>query len=135
MVTQRRFAVIAVCLVLIFGACGMNGPSTYRLATTAASPGDGYLGGLQGVLGGQVNGDGSACLWVQAAAPDKTDLIWPAGYTASDKPLRVVDASGKTLAAVGQTVALQGGRSVGQSAEGCHDASQTWVVAKVMSAK
>ena len=131
----KKLLIIWISVGLFSAACGPIGPGTYRLATTSATPGAGYLAGLAGVLEGQVNSDGSACLWVEGESGARTNLIWPGGYAAVDKPLRVIDALGKTVATVGETVELQGGDSAGVQAEGCSSISKSWLVAKVISAK
>lgn len=113
---------------------GLASPSagTYRVAT--APKGAVFLtAGVVGVLRGQVNPDGTACLWL-GDGPDRMALIWPYGYSARGKPLSVYDQNGTLVAVVGKRVSLGGGggepldgRTV--SVLGCSQFSRIWGVA------
>jgi hypothetical protein len=79
---------------------------TYRIATVRA---DAYLTArLTGVLHGQVNPDGTACLWVGEGS-QRMALVWSAGYSARGNPLSVYDQHGRPIGVVGKHITLGGG--------------------------
>lgn len=106
---SRRGVMGSVLLSALLGLTGCNpGSSLDRHSVpTHPSGGGSHLGALQGQLGGQVNKDGTACLWVQNGA--KTILVWPDGYFATGNPLGIANAQGDVLATIGKQVTLGGG--------------------------
>ncbi len=87
---------------------------------------------LFGVVGGQVNQDGTACFWV--GDPEKRIiLVWPEGYYARETPLRVLDEKGRTVATVGKPVSLGGGRipTGARAIVGCPSTSEVFQVGDV----
>jgi hypothetical protein len=81
--------------------------ATYRIAT---SPQDAHylLAEVDGVLRGQVNPDGTACLWLGDGS-DRMALVWPYGYSARGNPLSVYDQNGALIGVAGKRVSLGGG--------------------------
>jgi hypothetical protein len=61
-------------------------------------------------LTGTLAGDG-VCFWVEAADRTRTDVVWPAGYTARLEPRRVIDFGFHVVGVVGQDVAFGGTRA------------------------
>jgi hypothetical protein len=88
-------------------------PQMYAVATAAAG-GDILAAGLSGVLHGKTNDDKTACFWLEptpkAGSPgEHVAVVWPHGSRAYANPLRVVNAKGEVIGAVGRTVSLTGG--------------------------
>jgi hypothetical protein len=119
-------ALLSVGFAWIKSAGG--GPATtYRIATVRS---DAYhLARFDGVLHGQANPDGTACLWVGEG--ERMALIWPSGYVARGNPLAVYDQHGTLIGVVGKPVILGGsggwpddGRPV--SVLGCSGFFSTW---------
>ena len=109
---------------------------TYKIATAPAPSTSSNLARADGVLGGQTNGDGSACFWLSTGR-DKIALSWPYGYSARISPLTVYDDTGKPVAEVGEIVTMAGGLlpdSV-HSVTGCSGFTKFWDVGKVVSAQ
>lgn len=131
---------VAPTLVLMM-CCGpapsSNPTESYTIAT-GPRPTQVFLDArTQGILAGQVNGDGTACLWIGAGA-NQIALFWPYGYTARGNPLAVYDDVGKRVATVGQRVALGGARAPGtlHSILGCSsDFNRFWTVGEVVITK
>jgi len=106
---------------------GLGPATTYRIATAR---GDAYhQARFDGVLHGQANPDGTACLWVGEG--EWMAVIWPSGYVARGNPLAVYDHQGALIGVVGKPVILGGsrgwpddGRPV--SVLGCSGFSSTW---------
>jgi len=121
---------------LLTASCSAN-PDLIRhkVATHDAAGGGTFLGRLQGQLGGQLNQDGTACLWVQNAGT-KTLLIWPNGfYVTAKPPLKIADARGTILATVGQQLSVAGGMGPDPKEEpvfGCNGGSQSFLVGEVV---
>jgi hypothetical protein len=85
---------------------------------------------IVGTIRGTVNSDRTACFRI-AEDPHQLPMIWPAGYSASTDPLRVVDGLGKTVAIDGQHVRLPGGTSdfaTSRTVLGCGEARQVAAV-------
>jgi hypothetical protein len=124
-------------VVLTLVACGSNvthGTQTYRIATASVRSDAVNLAQREGVLGGQVNPDGTACFWI-GDGPDKTALSWPYGFKAHEPPLAVSDDTDMPMALVGQHVMLAGGLlpdSV-SSILGCHGFTKFWGVGVVVT--
>jgi hypothetical protein len=77
-----------------------------------------------------------ACLWI-GDAESGTNLIWPAGYWASDEPLAIHGADGRELARVGQLVTLAGSpgdTGDGAGAMGYSPLDRQWIVTEVLAA-
>jgi hypothetical protein len=80
----------------------------YRVAA-ASRPGLAYMLALtSGKLDGQVNPDGTACLWLGDGA-NRYAISWPFGFSAAGPPLTLYDADGHKGATVGQRVSMGGG--------------------------
>lgn len=81
-------------------------PGSLRIATWDPDGGGNVAGyGVTGSLSGMVNGDGTACFYVDTTSVGgaaRYVLVWPKGYSARDDPLRVVDTAGRTVLSVGQ---------------------------------
>jgi hypothetical protein len=104
----RRLVVAAALVAVLLLSALVGGWHRYPVAS-ASRPGGGYhLAMAGGTLDGQVNLDGTACVWL-AQGLDRTAIYWPYGYTAGGWPLSIYDDSGKRLAWVGQHVWLGGG--------------------------
>lgn len=113
---------------------------SYKVATIYSPIGGARANtGVQGVLGGQTNADGTACLWLQSDGSDRNALLWPNGYSAHGKPLTISDQNGRAIGVVGQFVILDGstmapedietkGRTVGIL--GCPPMSHVVIVAR-----
>lgn len=132
---MRRLAAV----LLLMSACA--GPAStatvsYKIATASVRSDSTNLARSDGVLGGQTNGDGSACFWLSTGR-DKIALSWPYGYSARISPLTVYDDTGKPVAEVGEIVTMAGGllpESV-HSITGCSGFTKFWDVGKVVSAQ
>lgn|GEM_PF-2477164 len=125
------FFVIAACT-----AADSTATTTYQIATATASSDSINLARSDGVLGGQTNRDGTACIWL-INGRDKIALSWPYGYTARVSPLTVYDGTGKPVAEVGEVVTLAGGLLGGdvRSIPGCSGFTKFWGVGEVVSAQ
>lgn len=100
-------ALSTIALLAVLGTVFL--PDSYKVATWySPTPEIGFLSSGTGVLGGQINADGSACLWL-GRGEDRSALLWPSGYSARGNPLRIVDAKGHMIATVGELVTLNGG--------------------------
>ena len=109
--------------------------STYPVATTGCSHSCLSLAALlEGMLCGQVNSDGTACLWIGERATGIA-LIWPGGFTVRGSPLTVYDGSGFPVAVVEWPVQLGGGllppEFVG-AVFGCSGFSEAWIAGAVV---
>lgn len=62
---------------------------------------------ITGTLVGTTTGD-TACFRI-AEDPHHAPIVWPKGYYALPSPLRVLNASGMTVATAGHNVRFQGG--------------------------
>jgi len=111
--------------------------ATYRVATSPE--GVNYLmARVDGVLHGQVNPDGTACLWLGDGS-DRMALMWPYGYKARGNPLSVYDQNGALIGVAGTHVSLGGGGGApieGRAVAvlGCSGFSRVWGVAPNWSA-
>jgi hypothetical protein len=119
-------------------ACGPNvthGIQTYRIASASVRTDAINLARSDGVLGGQVNADGTACFWI-GDGPGKTALSWPYGYKAHDPPLAVSDDRDMRVAVVGQRVTMAGGLLADDvtSILGCRGFTRFWGVGLVEKA-
>ena len=109
---------------------GLGPATTYRIATAR---GDAYMQArFDGILHGQANPDGTACLWVGDG--ERMALIWPSGYIARGNPLAVYDQNGALVGTVGEHVTLGGGRGAPDdgrpvSVLGCSGFTNTWAAA------
>src|SRR5438874_576734 len=105
----RTLSILMV--VIAFTACAStsNGPQTYRIATASVRSDATHLAGLDGVLRGQSNADGTACFWVGDGST-RIALFWPYGYKAIVPPLAVYDDKDMLVAVVGQRLTMTGGR-------------------------
>ena len=82
---------------------------THHLPVPLLLPTRGPTGGtMDALLQGVLRSDGR-CFWVGARAGAHTPVIWPHGYTARTRPLRVLDSKGHVVGRVGDTVYLGGG--------------------------
>src|SRR6478752_3865207 len=99
-----------LCLAALIAGCAPSGSgsATYKIATAAQRSDFMHTALAGGVLGGETNTDGTACLWL-GEQPDGQALSWPYGYSARGKPLAVYDDAGNRVAAVGQMVTMAGG--------------------------
>ncbi len=135
---QRGRLICAQMVVLTLAACGPNvshGIHTYLIATAPMPTEFVHLARADGVLGGQVNGDGTACFWI-GDGPGRIALSWPYGYKAHSPPLGVADDKGMRVAAVGQLVELAGGRLADDTSSiiGCRGFTMAWGVGLVEKA-
>jgi len=104
----RRPVVAAALVAALLLSTVVAGLHRYPVASPSR-PGGGYhLALAGGTLEGQVNLDGTACMWLGEGL-HRTAIYWPYGYTAGGWPFSVYDESGKRLASVGQRVWLGGG--------------------------
>lgn len=122
-------------VVLTLAACGptaTHGIQTYRIASASVQAEAINLARIDGVLGGEVNSDGTACFWI-GDGPAKTALFWPYGYKALDPPLAVYDAGEMRVAVVGERVTMAGGllASDVSSILGCRGFTRFWGVGLV----
>ena len=125
----------ALMVLATLAACVPNvshGIQTYRVATSAVPGGAAWHALAVGVLGGQVNGDGTACFWI-GDGPDMKALFWPYGYKAHQPPLGVSDETGANVAVVGERVSIGGGLfgEDGSSIVGCRGFTRFWAVGSV----
>ena len=127
---------LAVVLVAACTAAESTATTTYKIATAAVGSDSIDLARAEGVLGGQTNRDGSACIWLSNGR-DKVALSWPYGYTARVSPLTVYDSTGKPVAEVGEIVTLAGGLLADdvRSIPGCPGLTKFWGVGEVVSAQ
>jgi hypothetical protein len=137
----RLLVVVILVLALALDACGaktpaQNAQSTPSMAGTLAIATYDPAGSISiasligGIIRGTVNSDRTACFRI-AEDPHQVPMIWPAGYSASIDPLRVVDALGKTIAVDGQHVMLPGGVTdfaTSRAVVGCGEAKQALAV-------
>ena len=149
--TLRRFDA-TVALIIVFVSVGLwasVGTVRYRVATAPFPSSFTLLARAEGVLAGQVNLDGTACLWL-GDQHHRMALSWPWGYTARATPaavawgwahlgpmahLAVYDERGRRVAAIGQRVAMAGGLEPEgvRSIVGCSGFSGYWGVGMVVS--
>jgi hypothetical protein len=137
-----RLSIVAMLLIAFaLDACGARSPaqnaqSTPTTAGTLAiatyDPGGSVAMAalIVGTIRGTVNSDRTACFRIDED-PHHLPMIWPAGYSASTGPLRVVDGLGKTVAVDGQHVKLPGGTSdfvSSRAVVGCGEAKQAFAV-------
>ena len=129
---------IALAFFLVAACTAADSTATviYQIATATASSDSTNLARADGVLGGQTNRDGTACIWL-INGRDKIALSWPYGYTARVSPLTVDDGTGKPVAEVGEVVTLAGGPLGGdvRSIPGCSGFTKFWGVGAVVSAQ
>ena len=136
---QGPILLALVAAVLASQACGsaaahhllVPGP-VIRVATHPNS-GVSEAALVKGTLVGTINGDGTACFYVENGA-NRYALIWPEGVSARADPLRVirtVNGEELTFATVGEHVAIGGGATVPPpiSVLGCGRPPQSWIVA------
>jgi hypothetical protein len=98
---------------------------TLAIATSSPDINSGLTAEISGTMRGTVNSDRTACF--RMAEEPNLPMVWPAGYSASTDPLRVVDRLGKTVAVDGQHVSLAGGTAdlgTSQAILGCGNATQ-----------
>jgi hypothetical protein len=124
-------------VILTLVACGPNvthGIQTYRIASASVRSDAINLAQSDGVLGGQVNPDGTACFWI-GDGPGKTALSWPYGFKGHEPPLSVSDETDTQVAVVGQRVMLAGGLLPDDvsSILGCHGFTIFWGVGLVVT--
>ena len=62
-------------------------------------------------FGGKLGGD-PPCLWLEYDTGQRTIVIWPAGFTARQDPVRVVAPDGRVIATVGDLI--EGGGDPGR---------------------
>jgi hypothetical protein len=108
--------------------------SSYKVATVSTwPPGASMQAEFSGILGGQVNHDGTACFWL-GNGQSRTVLIWPGGYSGRGTPPSIVDQRGQILASVGQHVTLGGGTitPVTSYILGCPPAAEAFEVGEVV---
>jgi hypothetical protein len=125
--------ILLTALTMILSA--FWGSNHYKVATGYSSvEGLGFDSGLDGLLGGQTNGDGTACFWIGDGA-SRMVLVWPQRFSAGGHPLAIIDGKGHALATVGQYVGLRGGRAPEGSdrALGC-PRTQEFLVGEVVDA-
>ena len=107
----------------------------FKIAT-ADKPGPVFMAAWAGALQGQVNSDGTACLWL-GNGPDRKALIWPAGYSAAGPPLTVYNEISQPVAVVGKGTELGGGNylyPLPAPIIGCPDFDRAWIVGSVKQA-
>jgi hypothetical protein len=126
----------AFFLVTACTAADSTATTTFQIATVTAGSDSINLARADGVLGGQTNRDGTACIWL-INGRDKVALSWPHGYTARASPLTVYDNTGQPVAEVGEVVTLAGGLLGGdvRSIPGCPGFTKFWGVGEVVSAQ
>ncbi len=137
-----RLLVVAILLLSLgLDACGSKSTAqnpqstppltgTLAIATYEPTGGPGMTALIVGTLRGTVNSDQTACFRI-AEDPHQTPMVWPAGYSGSTDPLRVIDGLGKTVAVDGHHVRLGGGTSdfaTGRPVRGCGEAKQVLIV-------
>ena len=134
---NMRSIALAMCLAALIAGCAPSGSggATYKIATAAQRSAFIHTALAGGVLGGQANTDGTACLWLGGQA-DRQALSWPYGYSARGNPLAVYDNAGNRVAAVGQSVTMAGGLLGDEthSILGCTGFTNFWGVGEVESA-
>jgi hypothetical protein len=114
--------------------CALADPfASYQVAQGTSTAGPAPLASLIGTLGGRTNGDGTACFWIDNGGA-RTLLVWPSGYSGGGSPLGIVDATGRTVARVGQLVELQGGTGYTGRIFGCSGTQDVFHVVGVISA-
>lgn len=135
----RLLIVLVLVLTFALDSCGagtsapnaQSTPSVGSLAIATYDPGTASMTALiVGTIRGTVNSDRTACFRM-AEDPPNVPMIWPAGYSASTGPLRVLDRFGKTIAVDGQHVRLPGGTAdfaTSRPIRGCGEAKQVTVV-------
>jgi hypothetical protein len=143
-------ALIAVLISVVVWAS--IGSVKYRLATAPSPSNFILLARADGVLGGQVNLDGTACFWLGDQQHRGMALSWPWGYSARASPvapalgwtplasisrLAVYDETGRRVARIGQRVAMAGGLEPEgvRSILGCSGFPGYWGVGKVVGAR
>jgi hypothetical protein len=106
-----------------------SGPGSYRLAAESIPINTSMLARSEGVLHGQANSDGTACLWLGNGSGARA-LFWPYRFTAGGFPLSLYDDSGKRVATIGQYVVLAGALMPDDvhSITGCTGFTNFWVV-------
>src|SRR6266849_6400063 len=125
---------VVVMLVLALDACGAKSTAqptpplagTLAIATYDPAGSISMASLIGGTIRGTVNSDRTACFRI-VEDPHQVPMIWPAGYSASIDPLRVVDGLGKTIAVDGQHVMLPGGVTdfaTSRAVVGCGEAKQ-----------
>lgn len=138
---MRLLIVVTLVLALALHACGLRSSGqnaqstptatgTLAIATSGPNINSGMAALIVGTIRGTANSDQTACFRL-AEDPHQLPMVWPAGYSASTDPLRVVDRLGKTVAVDGQHVKLAGGTAdltTKHAILGCGDASQILVV-------
>jgi hypothetical protein len=70
--------------------------------------------GFGGTLGGE-----PPCLWLEYEEGQRTLVIWPAGFSARQDPVRVVAPDGRVIAAVGDVIEGGGDPDRGAPVPGC----------------
>jgi hypothetical protein len=90
------------------------GPSEIALETAPPGSNGGGDALLVGILRGKVGGHGTGCFWLdQASATSanevRTALVWPYGYRAYDKPLRIDAVNPSLVLRIGDHLELGGG--------------------------
>lgn len=125
---MKRVVVVtaAGAILLIVATCSSSSPG-YRIATESQPDGAGMLALMHGVLNGQVNPGGTACLWV-GDGTDRTAILWPYGFYANGSPLSVFDSTGRRAATVGRRIKMGGGLEPDsvRSILGCSGFAQYW---------
>jgi hypothetical protein len=75
--------------------------------------GDGGIG-----FGGTLGGD-PPCLWLEYEGGGRSVVIWPAGFSARQDPLRVVAPDGRVIATAGDVIEGGGDPDRGGPVTGC----------------
>ena len=134
-----RGPVQAACYVAFVVAASCAPPigvlnTSYRVATVSTwPPGARMQSEFSGILGGQVNKDGTACFWL-GNGQSRTVLIWPNGYSGRGTPLSIADQRGQILVPVGQEITLGGGRITPAASPilGCPPSAEAFEVGEVV---
>lgn len=122
---------LAGCGQIHQSSSGASPGGPLKIATASEPHAFFPLARAQGDLHGQVNSDGTACLWITMNTHDEA-LLWPYGYTARGNPIAVYDDSGSRVALVGQQIVVGGAREVGvTSILGCSGFQAVWMVGSV----
>ena len=113
-------------VLLTIVSCSPSSPG-YRIATESQPYDAGMLALMQGVLNGEVNPDGTTCLWV-GDATDRTATLWLFGFYAAGSPLAVFNSAGPRAATVGRPIKMGGGLEPDSvhSILGCSGFAQFW---------
>ena len=125
MIPARALCILFVALAFTMTSCAPGTPLT--LDTSVASARSAALA-TEGRIQGEVK-NGHACFWITTLDGALVSLVWPAGLTARDNPLRVEDSEGRVVAAVGADPAKLGGQP--SEEPGCKTGSTRFILGPI----